>query len=63
MALERLENCEHIGKLCEELGIHVATLARWRNRAAGLQPTKPVAQRASDSLQQENERLKQVLAE
>jgi len=30
MALERLRNCMHIGKLCEELGVSRSTLGKWR---------------------------------
>ena len=57
MALERLRNCTHVGRLCEELGISSATLRRWRSRAAGYEPEQAVTQRPVESLQQENERL------
>jgi hypothetical protein len=63
MALKRLRTCTHIGRLCEELGIHPATLRRWRSREAGYEPVRAVAQRPVESLQQENERLKRALAE
>src|ERR1700729_1578644 len=63
MVLERLRNCPHVGRLCEELGISSATLRRWRSRAAGYLPELAVAQRPIESLQQENERLKRSLGE
>jgi uncharacterized protein YjcR len=63
MALERLRNCTHVGRLCEELGISSATLRRWRSRAAGYEPEQAVAQRPVENLQQENERLKRSLGE
>ena len=63
MALERLRNCTHVGRLCEELGISSATLRRWRSRAAGYEPEQAVTQRPVESLQQENERLKRSLGE
>ena len=63
MALERLRNCPHVGRLCEELGISSATLRRWRSRAAGYEPEQAVTQRPVESLQQENERLKRSLGE
>ncbi|HXP41478.1 MAG TPA: transposase [Candidatus Acidoferrales bacterium] len=63
MALERLRNCTHVGRLCEELGISSATLRRWRSRAAGYEPEQAAAQRPIESLQQENERLKRSLGE
>ena len=63
MALERLRNCPHVGRLCEELGISSATLRRWRSRASGYLPEQAVAQRPVESLQRENERLKRSLGE
>ena len=63
MALERLRNCPHVGRLCEELGISSATLRRWRSRAAGYEPEQAGTQRPVESLQQENERLKRSLGE
>lgn len=63
MALERLRNCTHVGRLCEELGISSATLRRWRSMEAGYKPEQAVAQRPVESLQQENERLKRSLGE
>lgn len=63
MSLERLRTCTHIGRLCEVLGIHPATLRRWRSREAGYEPVRAVAQRPVESLRQQNERLKRALAE
>src|ERR1700749_1071547 len=63
MALERLRNCPHVGRLCEELVISSATLRRWRSRASGYLPEPAVAQRPGESLQRENERLKRSLGE
>jgi transposase-like protein len=63
MALERLRSCDNVGRLCKELGIHPATLRRWRNLAEGYKPEKAITQRPVESLQQENDRLKRALAE
>jgi transposase len=64
MALERLRTCMHIGRLCEELGVSPSTLERWRKQAAArhVQPAVTV-QPPSETLEQENRRLKQALAE
>jgi hypothetical protein len=62
MALERLRTCTRIGELCEELGIHRATLRRWQLQAAGYVPVQ-VSKRLEESLQQENDCLKRALAE
>lgn len=63
MALERLRAGARVGELCKELGIHHKTLRRWQMQAAGYEPRHKVAQRAEESLQQENERLKRTLAD
>ena len=63
MALERLQSCTHVGRLCKELGISSATLRRWRSLAACYEPERAVAQRPVENLQQENERLKRSLGE
>jgi transposase-like protein len=62
-ALERLRSCDNVGRLCKELGIHPATLRRWRNLAEGYKAEKAITQRPVESLQQENDRLKRALAE
>ena len=63
MALERLRTCTRVGELCKELGIHRKTLRRWQMQEAGYEPSHAVRQRAEESMQQENERLKRALAE
>jgi transposase-like protein len=64
MALERLRTCMHIGKLCEELGVSPGTLRKWRKQAAARHDQQPVAVHLpGETLEQENRRLKQALAE
>ena len=58
MALERIRTCTHIGKLCEELGISPSTLRHWRKQQERMQSAWP-----AETLDQENRRLKQALAE
>jgi len=64
MALERLRTCMHIGRLCEELGVSPSTLKRWRKEAAARHDRAPVTgQPSGETVEQENRRLKQALAE
>jgi transposase-like protein len=65
MALERLRSCGHIGKLCEELGVNRSTLGQWRRQmeARHEQTTTSRVAPAGETLEQENRRLKQALAE
>jgi len=41
MALERVRTCNHIGKLCEELGISRSTLRAWRKQQKALHAVWP----------------------
>jgi transposase-like protein len=65
MALERLRTCEHIGKLCEELGVNRNTLRHWRRQmeARSEQATASTVAPAGETLEQENRRLKRALAQ
>jgi transposase-like protein len=64
MALERLQTCMHIGKLCEELGISPSTLRHWRRQQEAMHSAWPAAiEFAGETLEQENRRLKCALAE
>ena len=64
MALERLRTCMHIGRLCEELGVSRSTLKKWRKDASARHDHAPVTvQPPGETLEQENRRLKQTLAE
>lgn len=64
MALERMRTCNHIGRLCEELGVSRKTLEKWRRqmdaRRESAPATTPVA---GETLAAENRRLKRALAE
>ena len=64
MALERLRNCMHIGKLCEELGVSPSTLRTWRRqREARSEQTLATVSLPGETVVEENRRLKRALAE
>lgn len=64
MALERLRSCQHIGKLCEELGVSPSTLRQWRRQMESRGDQAPVtAVVPGETLVEENRRLKRALAE
>ena len=64
MALERLRNCMHIGKLCEELGVSRSTLGKWRReQEAGREQAPAPASLPGETVVEENRRLKRALAE
>jgi len=64
MAVERARTCMHIGRLCEELGVSRTQLRRWRKDFAARREALPSpAQLAGETLDEENRRLKQALAE
>ena len=62
MALERLRNCMHIGKLCEELGVSRSTLGKWRREQEAGREQAP-ASLPGETVVEENRRLKRALAE
>jgi transposase-like protein len=54
----------HIGRLCEELGVSRTQLRRWRKEfTARHEASAATAALAGETLEQENRRLKQALAE
>jgi transposase-like protein len=54
----------HMGRLCEEFGVSPSTLKRWRKQAAARHDQPPVTvQLPGETLEEENLRLKQALAE
>ena len=65
MCVERMKQCDNIGELAKELGIHRRMLYRWRDqlepvaKEAGPGPQSPGEAR----LRQEVSRLKQALAD
>jgi transposase-like protein len=66
MAIERMRNCENIGALAQELGVHRRMLYKWRDQLESIdsgdgQP--PPANRRESVLGQENSRLKRALAD
>jgi transposase-like protein len=64
MALERLRSSTHIGKLCLELGVSRSTLRKWRSEMESRRESQPVeVQLLGETLEKENLRLKQALAE
>ena len=64
MALRRLVTCEHVGNLCNELGISRSTLKRWRRQLeSGGEPASAAVQLPVQILERENRRLKDALAE
>ncbi len=65
MTVDRLTQCETIGELANELGIHRRLLSRWRDQ---LEPSEsgdspPPANAREATLRHEVSRLKRVLAE
>jgi transposase-like protein len=64
MALDRLRSSTHIGKLCLELGVSRSTLRKWRSQMESRGESQPVeVQLRGETLEKENLRLKQALAE
>ena len=64
MAVERLRSSTHIGKLCLELGVSRSTLRKWRTQMESRRDSEPVeVQLRGETLEKENLRLKQALAE
>jgi transposase-like protein len=53
----------HLGRLCEELGVSPGTLRKWRKQMEARHEAGPAVQRAGETLEQENRRLKRALAE
>ena len=64
LAVKRLRSSTHIGKLCLELGVSRSTLRKWRSQIESSLESEPVeAQLRGQTLEKENLRLKQALAE
>lgn len=64
MAVERARTCMHLGRLCEELGVSPGTLRKWRRQMESRCESQSVAvQLPGETLDAENRRLKQALAE
>ena len=65
MCVERMKQCDHIGALAQELGIHRRMLYRWRDQ---LEPVKQGEESGPESvaeatLRKEVRRLQQALAD
>ena len=64
MAVDRLNQCDHIGELAKELGIHRRLLYAWREKLEPLERGEgPPATSREATLRKELSRLKRVLAE
>ena len=64
MALERMRTCNHIGRLCAELGVSRRTLEKWRRQMESRREAEPsTTPLAGETLEAENGRLKRALAE
>ena len=65
MAVERLNSCENIVALSEELGVHRRLLYKWRDQLEPLDPGEgsPPANSREATLRQENSQLKRALAD
>ena len=65
MAIERMRDCDNIGALAQELGVHRRMLYKWRDQLEpvdsgnGEQPEN----RRESTLRQENSQLKRALAD
>ena len=65
MAVERMKQCDHIGNLARELGVHRCQLYSWRRQAeaSGVRrPSLPAVARQT-ALERQNEQLKKALAD
>ena len=59
-----MRTCNHIGRLCEELGVSRKTLEKWRRQMEARHEAEPVATPLTgETLDEENRRLKRALAE
>lgn len=64
MAVDRLNQCENIGELAKELGLHRRLLYAWREKLAPLERGEgPPATSREATLRKEMSHLKRVLAE
>ena len=64
MAVDRLNQCDNIGELAKELGIHRRLLYAWREKLAPLEHGDgPPGTSREATLRKEMSHLKQVLAE
>ena len=64
MAVDRLTQCDNIGELAKELGIHRRLLYAWREKLEPLERSEgPPANPRETTLRKEVSRLKRVLAE
>ena len=64
MAVDRLNQCDNIGELAKELGIHRRLLYAWREKLAPLERGEgPPGTSREATLRKEISRLKRVLAE
>ena len=64
IALERMRTCNHIGRLCEELGVSRKTLEKWRRQMDARRESEPsTTPLPGETLEAENRRLKRALAE
>jgi transposase-like protein len=65
MCVERMKQCDNIGALAKELGIHRRMLYRWRDQLEPVEKgEEPGPQRLGEArLRQEVSRLKQALAD
>ena len=64
MSVERMQQCDDIGALAKELGIHRRLLYRWRDQLAPMDRSeRPASHLREATLRQEVNRLKQALAE
>ncbi|MGD0789531.1 MAG: transposase [Terracidiphilus sp.] len=62
MAVERMRTSNHIGRLCDELGVSRRTLEKWRKQMGVREPEPALVERAETLLEQ-NQHLKRALAE
>jgi transposase-like protein len=59
-----MRTCNHIGRLCQELGVSRRTLEKWRREMNAHRESEPATTSLpGETLEQENRRLKRALAE
>ena len=63
MCVERMKQCDDIGALAKELGIHRRMLYRWRDQLEPVDRGEGTHNSREATLRQEVSRLKQALAD
>jgi len=65
MAVERMRDCDKIGALAQELGVHRRMLYKWRDQLESIDRgnDQPPENQRESALRQDNNQLKRALAD